>query len=417
MPINFNRGLVTSCQICGSKDLIKFVDLGYHPAVNDFYSSDIIPETVETYPMPIKLCQQCNLVQLGIHVDPLKVFPPNYAYRSGTTKILIENFKNLFSQVKNLINLSTESFVIDIGSNDGTLLKNFYDYGCKVLGVEPTNVYKIAEEQGISSLNKPFSLDTAKQIKKVHGSANIITAANVFAHIENPNDIVEGINHLLVNDGIFVSENHYLFDLIKTLQYDTFYHEHLRYYSLSSLSKLFELHDLRIFHAEKIPTHGGSIRVYTCKKGADYIASDNLKDILGDEEVGLDLAHKLEKFSNDVHFSKNEILHELTKIKLSEKKIVGISAPSRASTLINYLGLDSSIIDYICEVNGSLKIGKNIPGTDIKVINEDFLYKDNPEYALIFSWHIADSLINIIRRNGYKGKFIIPLPKVKIIDR
>jgi len=416
MTKKFNRGLLKFCQVCGSKDLNLFINLGYHPAVNDFYSSEILSEVVETYPMPILSCNNCDLVQLGIQVEPTKVFPSNYAYRSGTTKILIDNFKDLLVKTNKIKKLSNKTFIVDIGSDDGTLLKNFFDFGCKVLGVEPTDVCKIATQQGIDTVNKPFSIEVARKIKKLHDQADLITAANVFAHIEKPNDIVDGIYHLLKDDGIFISENHYLFDLIDTLQYDTFYHEHLRYYSLMSLTKLFDLHNMRIFHVEKIPTHGGSIRVFTCKKHAGYIETEDFKKIINNEYSGQTLRENLDLFSSNVRRSKIEILNKLTHLRLKNKKIIGISAPSRASTLINYLGIDSSIIDYICEIQGSLKIGKNIPGTDINVVDESRLFTDNPDYAFIFSWHIADGLMNILRAKGFKGKFIIPLPELKIID-
>lgn len=413
---NFTRGFVKSCQVCGSSNLVEFLNLGYHPAVNNFFPSDEKVETIEIYPMPILSCNDCDLVQLGIHVEPTKVFPMNYAYRSGTTRILIDNFKDLFKKINNLKKLSKEHFIIDIGSNDGTLLSNFHLNGYKVLGVEPTSVANIAVKNGINTLNKPFSFDIANEIKSTYSLANVITAANVFAHIEDPNNIVKGISLLLEDEGIFVSENHYLIDLIETLQYDTFYHEHLRYYSLTSLSSLFKLHGMRIFHAEKIPTHGGSIRVFACKDEASFNQTQDFQKLLSREPKGKDLTKNLIEFATKTLYSKSEILQTLTSLKLSMNKIVGISAPSRASTLINYLGLDTSIIDYICEVPGSLKLGKNIPGCDIPVIEESILYEDQPPYAIIFSWHIADELIKIIKNKGFKGKFIIPLPKVKIVD-
>jgi hypothetical protein len=412
---SFNRGFVKECQICGSNNLKEFVNLGFHPAVNDFYDSEFTKDVIESYPMPILICHQCELIQLGIHVDPEKIFPHHYAYRSGTTKILIENFKNLSIDVNNLLDLNDNDLIIDIGSNDGTLLKSFKELNIRTLGVEPTGVADIAIKDGIATENIPFSYDNAIHLEKKYGKAKVITAANVFAHIENINDVVKGIDVLLEDDGIFVSENHYMSGLIETLQYDTFYHEHLRYYSLHSLNYLFDLHDLKIFDCKLIPTHGGSIRVFAARKSSNYIVTENYEKLLDKELSGNELNKKIKAFSSDIITSKIEILNTLTSLKLNNKSIVGISAPSRASTLINYVGIDNNMLDYICEVNGSLKIGKNIPGTKIPVINEDQLFIDQPDYALMLSWHIADELIPKLREKGFGGKFIIPLPKVRII--
>lgn len=236
----------------------------------------------------------------------------------------------------------------------------------------------------------------------------------MFAHIEDIHSVMKAIKTLLRKDGLFVSESHYFFDLIKTLQYDTVYHEHLRYYSLRSLSKLFDLYNMQIIDVKKIKTHGGSIRVYTSYKG-NYKVSKNVKKLLKNEPKGIVLQKLIKKFVSRVNVSKLKINKILIEKKIKGKKIVGISAPSRSSTLINFLGLDHNIIDYICEIDGSLKIGKNIPGTQIPVVNEKILFKDQPDFAIIFSWHIYNELINKIKQKGFKGKFIIPLPDPKII--
>ena len=413
---SFNRGFVEECQICRSKKLFEFINLGFHPAVNDFFDSNYKKEVIETYPMPILLCEECDLIQLGIHVDPEKIFPKHYAYRSGTTKILVDNFKDLSKDVQSIIDLKESDLVIDIGSNDGTLLMNFKNIGVRVLGIEPTDVALLAKKSGIETENIPFSYENAKIIKEKYGKAKLITAANVFAHIENINDIVKGIYELLDDDGIFISENHYLSDLLETLQYDTFYHEHLRYYSLISLTYLFHQHGMKIFDSKKIPTHGGSIRVFSCKDNLNFTVSKQHEANINNELMGKNLLDESIKFGERTKNSKINILNVITDLKRKKHKIVGISAPSRASTLINYVGIDNTMFDYICEIDGSLKIGKNIPGTDIPVINESYLFEDQPDYAFILSWHIANELIPKLKQKGYKGKFIIPLPEIKIVE-
>ena len=303
--------------------------------------------------------------------------------------------------------------IIDIGSNDGTLLSNFKDK-YKTLGIEPTDVSKIANLKNIKTINKQFNYKLSKKISKKYGQAQIVTATNVFAHIEDIHKIMKSIKMILKNDGVFISESHYLFDLISTLQYDTIYHEHLRYYSLRSLRKLFSFYNMEIFDISMIPTHGGSIRVYTCLKGK-YKISKNVKKYIDKEETGIDFEKKLLNFSNRIAISKLKINSLIYKYKSIGKSIVGISSPSRSSTLINYLGLDHNIIDYICEIKGSLKIGKNIPGTNIPVVDENIIFKNQPDIAIIFSWHIYKELIKNLKKKGFKGRFLIPLPEPRII--
>tara|TARA_B100000989_G_scaffold110487_1_gene81053 strand:+ start:3602 stop:4876 length:1275 start_codon:yes stop_codon:yes gene_type:complete len=409
---NFKFEFISKCQICNSKKITPFYSFGYHPTVNDFALTNSFNPKVNYFPLDLILCKNCDLIQLNIIINSKTIFPDNYAYRSGTTKILIENFKNLKKNVLKKNILHKKDLVIDIGSNDGTLLENFKDYN--ILGIEPTNVSKIANKNGIKTIKKPFSYDLSKIIVKKYGYAKLITATNVFAHIENVHSIMKAIQKLLKKDGVFISENHYFFDLIKTLQYDTVYHEHLRYYSLRSLSKLFISYNMEIIDVQKINTHGGSIRVYTAYKN-NYKISKNVKKLLNLEPYGNKLNKIIKNFTLRVNRSKLQINNILYQKKLKGKKIVGISAPSRSSTLINFLGLDHNIIDYICEIEGSLKIGKNIPGTQIPVVNEKILFKDQPDFAIIFSWHIYKELTSKIKKKGFRGKFIIPLPKPKII--
>jgi hypothetical protein len=404
--------LISNCQVCRSKSLASKLFLGYHPTVNNLTKIGKINLFIEKYPLEILLCKKCSLTQLGVAIEGKKIFPKNYAYRSGTTKILRDNFKNLARETQRLKLLKINDTVIDIGSNDGTLLKNFKIIKCKVIGIEPTNVGFLAKKSGINTIISPFNYKLAKKISN-RQKANIITAANVFAHIDNVQDLMKGISILLDKKGIFISESHYLISLIKTLQYDTIYHENLRYYSLKSLKFLFKKHNFHIFHAKKIPTHGGSIRVYASR--IKHKISNNYKALVKQEKKFNNMDKMLSTFAIKVKKSKIKILNLISNLKLNKKKIVGISAPSRASTLINYLGLDNSMIDYVCEIQGSLKINKYIPGTNIKIVDEKYLYNDQPDYAFLFSWHISKDIMINLKKRGFKGKFIIPLPSPRII--
>jgi hypothetical protein len=219
---------------------------------------------------------------------------------------------------------------------------------------------------------------------------------------------------MLAPDGVFISESHYLIGLLDTLQYDTVYHEHLRHYSVASLNALLAMHGLEVFHARPIPSHGGSIRVYAARQGAQKV-QDSVARMLATEPRGEAMAERLAGFRNDVMLSKLRLLSMLRELKETGARIAGISAPSRASTLVNYVGLDESIIDYVCEIPGSLKIGKYMPGTQIPVVDEARLFAEQPDCAVIFSWHIADELAPKLRAKGFRGKFITPLPSPRFL--
>ena len=352
-----------------------------------------------------------QLVQLTTLVNKEILFPKEYPYTSSTTKVLRENFKELYVDCKKVINLSSNDLIIDIGSNDGNLLRNFKNYH-KVLGVTPEKIGRLAIKEGINTIIKYFDKKTSNLILKKFGRAKIITATNVCANIENVNLLMKNILKILKNDGVFISESHYLVSLIETNQYDTIYHEHLRYYSLTSLKHLFKKYSIEIIHAKRINTHGGSIRVYAAKKGKFKITK-NVKKILNFEKKFLNW-NTFKNFKKNVVNSKINLYSMLKKIKKKNKKIYGIGAPSRASTLINYVGLDESIIDCVLEIKGSYKIGHYIPGTKIPILEEKKLFFNQPEYIILFSWHIKDELKKNLKRKGYKGKFIIPLPNPRI---
>jgi SAM-dependent methyltransferase len=347
-------------------------------------------------------------------VDPAIIFPPEYPYTSGTTKLLRDNFADLQRESAALLGLGDKDLVIDIGSNDGTLLSNFKNGGQRVLGIEPTDVSDIANERGIPTIKRYFGTEVAREVKREFGAASVVTAANCFAHIEDVHAIVDGIVEMLKPDGVFISESHYLIPLLDTLQYDTIYHEHLRYYSLASLKHLLEMHGLEVFHARPIPSHGGSIRVYAARHGA-HTVQDSVRRMLATEPRGDAMTKRLDTFRHDVILSKLRLLSMLRELKEKGARVAGISAPSRASTLVNYVGLDEGLVEYVCEIPGSLKIGKCMPGTQIPVVDEAKLYSDQPDCAIIFSWHIADELAPKLRAKGFRGKLINPLPVPRIL--
>lgn len=405
---------IECCQVCGHAPLDAVLSLGYMPPVNQMVPVGQVPRQLSWFPTTFLHCRNCELVQLGLAVDPTIIFPPEYPYTSGTTKLLRDNFADLQRESAAMLGLSDKDLIVDIGSNDGTLLLNFQSGGQRVLGIEPTDVSDIANQRGIPTIKRYFGIEVAREVKREFGAASVITAANCFAHMEDVHAIIDAIIEMLKPDGVFISESHYLISLLDTLQYDTIYHEHLRYYSLTSLKYLLEMHDLEVFHARPIPSHGGSIRVYAARRGTHSV-QDGVRRILAAEPRGDSMIKRLDRFRNEVVLSKLRLLSMLRDLKEKGARVVGISAPSRASTLVNYVGLDEGLIDYVCEIAGSLKIGKYMPGTQIPVIEESRLYSDQPDCAIIFSWHIADELASKIKAKGFRGKLITPLPVPRVL--
>jgi len=402
-----------NCYICSNNNLSKFLDLGMHPPPLNFVSKDDLLTKQETFPLQVYFCNDCGLVQLGDAVDPNIMFK-NYLYTSGVSTAFKNHLSNFAETLIDKFSPNKNDLVIDIASNDGTLLNFFQNFGLRVLGIEPSNIADIANENGIQTVKEFFNESIAKNILKNHGQAKIITITNAFAHIKDLDSIMNGIKLLLNENGVFVSESQYLGDIIEKLEYDTIYHEHLRYYSLRSLVKLFDIHGMEVFDCERISSHGGSIRVYASFKGK-FSKTENIKQVLDTEDkLKLLSFTTYEEFANRVYENRKKLNDLLKDIKLSEKTIVGISAPARSSTVLNFCNIDSTVLDYVAE-KSSLKIGKFTPGSHIEVVNDEKLIEKQPDFALLLSWHLSDSIISKIKNDGYKGKIIVPLPDPKII--
>ena len=410
---NRTSTLVERCQLCDSTALEPIFFAGYLPPVNEMPVIGERPIEQPSYPAEVLRCSNCELVQLGLIVDPTILFPPSYPYTSGTTRILRENFAELCEETLRLYPIDADDLVVDIGSNDGTLLSNFLSAGRRVLGIEPTDAGDLANAAGVPTLKSFFDRTAVERVLREHGSSKVITATNVFAHMENLPEVLECVLELLADEGLFITESHYWLALLETLQYDTIYHEHLRYYSLTSLAHLLDTYGLEAVRAKRIATHGGSIRVYAARKGR-HPTDESIGRILAEEEKGL-AVERLAAFRRDVAESKLELYALLLEARRGGHSIYGVGAPSRSATLINYVGLDEGIIECVVEIRGSHKIGKYVPGTMIPVLDESKLFEDQPSYALLFSWHIADELIPKLVEAGFRGSFIVPLPKPRIV--
>jgi hypothetical protein len=411
--MNKSSYVIQNCHICRGTDLKSVLFVGYLPPVNQMHAIGARAAEQPAYPAELLLCPQCQLVQISLVVDARILFPPEYPYTSRTTKILRDNFADLYAEAKTLVPLDKDSLVVDVGSNDGTLLTNFKNGGHPVRGIEPTERAEEANVAGVPTVMAFFDAESASKVTQEAGKARIVTATNVFAHIDDVHAVVRNIVAMLDERGVFISESHYLHALLETLQYDTVYHEHLRYYSVRSLKYLLEKEGLEIFHVKRIPTHGGSIRVYASRRGA-YPVQPSVAAILQAEDAR-PLSEQLLAFRERMVRSKLELYRLLAGLKSEGKRVVGIGAPSRASTLINYVGLDDGILDAVLEVKGSHKVGKYMPGTMIPVFEESYLFEKQPDVALLLSWHIADELMPKLRAKGFRGQFIVPLPEPRLV--
>lgn len=410
------NGHLDNCQICGAGDLIPVINLGHHAPCDSLLWPQQLKGPERTYPLNLVRCSDCGLVQIDYVVAAEELFFPDYPYRSGITSTLVGNLKSTGPTIMKRFGIPAGKLAIDIGSNDGTLLSGFKEAGMKVLGVEPTNIANIANESGIETLQAFFGEDVATRIVASHGEAEVVTAANMFAHVSKLGGLIRGVETLLVDDGVFVTESHYLLDLIDTVQYDSIYHEHLKYYSVKSIVRLFSYYNFTVVDIDRIPNYGGSIRVYA-KKGKNHPVGASVTELLKEEErrglhdevIYTELAERIRK-------SKRQLQKLLVDALDRGERVVGIGSPGRAATLLSYCNIDADTMSYIAEQSTSLKLGLYMPGSHVPIIDEKVMLEEQPEIAVVLSWHYWKPIVEKLRQKGLKSKIIIPLPEVRILD-
>jgi SAM-dependent methyltransferase len=307
--------------------------------------------------------------------------------------------------------------VIDIGSNVGVLLEAFRSNGTRILGVDPaSNIVRIAERRGIETLNEFFSIDLARRILSEKGYATVITGTNVFAHIDDLDSLMKSVDLLLNEDGVFIIEAPYFVNLIKNLEYDTIYHEHLSYLSVKPLHRFFPRFGMEIFDVEQRDIHGGSFRIYVSRAGKMPISPVVFELLKSEEEMGVHTLNLLNQFSQAVQHNREELVWLLHQLKHDGKHIVGVSAPAKGITLLNYCRLGTETLDFLTE-KSKLKVGRFSPGMHIPVVPDDKLLAEVPDYALLLAWNFAEEIMENLR--AYRdsgGKFIIPIPRPRIVE-
>ncbi len=405
----------TECQICGNKNLKKILSLGKSPLANNLLSEKELDKE-ELFPLELMYCNQCHLCQLSYIVPPEKMFK-HYLYLTSTTETFRKHFKEMAESLTKELILAQNSLVIDIGSNDGLLLRNFKDIGMRVIGIEPAeNIATEANNYGIKTIPEFFNRKVAEEILKKDGKANLITANNVFAHVKDIKDIVDNVKLLLNPQGIFCIEVQYLLDAIQKLTFDNIYHEHLYYYSVTSLKNFFDKQDMNIFKIQHVDTHGGSIRVFVQRNDGPYKIDSSVNNFISAEKIaGLDKEATYLDFAKKVYSIRDNLKEFIGNLRANNKKIAGYGAPAKATTLLNFCGLTKEHISYIVEDN-KLKQGLVVPGVRIPIFGRERLDRETPDYIAILAWNFADEILRNNSHYRLKGaKFFIPVPQPTLL--
>ena len=413
---DISPGPVQHCQICGYGALQTVIDLGHQPLCDSLPNAAELSEPETSYPLQQLWCPKCTLSQLSYVVTGETVYHLNYPYRSGVTEELAAYQDDFAEAAIGRLALKPGDLVVDIGSNDGTLLSGFKRRGMRVVGVEPTNIAEIAVANGIETVQAFFDVEVAITLRASHGRPKLITATNVFAHMASLGSFIRGIEQLLASDGVFVLENHYLADVIRGNQFDTIYHEHLRTYSLRSLVTLFDFYDFTLVDASRASRYGGNIRAYVAK-GRDRPIKPSVRTILEEEEAyGLGDPNLYRSFRERAEHAKLELLALAVNCRVKGLGFVGNSCPGRCSTLLNYCGIDRMLMPYICEQPTSLKLGLHLPGMHIPIVNNQRLIDDQPDFVVLLAWHYAQPIAEQLRQRGLRSKLVVPLPELRILD-
>ena len=410
-------GRLDRCQITGSSELNLVIDLGHQPPCDSLLTAEMLNQPEKTYPLRLMHCPESGLAQLDYVVDGSEIYYPDYPYRSGISRPL-EVYQCAFADgIVKRFAISAGALCVDIGSNDGTLLTGFKRHGCRALGVEPTNIARIARsENDIETIQQFFTEALAHDIVRDYGRARVITMTNVFAHMASLGEVMRGLVQLLDGDGVFVTESHYLLDVLEKNQFDTVYHEHIRTYSLKSLLRLFSDYGMEVFDVERAERYGGNIRAYVARKGLYPVSAavGELREL--EDRVGLHTQEAWNQFRRRVLDNRDRFMEFMYQARRQGRSLIGNSCPGRASTLLNYYGVTPDLMPYIGELPTSLKLGLYLPGKHIPVVKNTRIVEEQPDYLVLLSWHYMEPIVQRVRSEGVKSRLVTPLPEFKILD-
>lgn len=405
------------CRFCNTDLKDVFVDLVNAPPSNSFLSKEQLNEPETYYPLKLYVCSNCFLVQIDEHKQHSEIFNSNYAYFSSFSKSWLNHCKEYVDFITERLQLNESSFVVEIASNDGYLLKNFVDKEIECLGIEPTtNTAKVAREKGVNTIETFFNYNSANEIAKKK-KADLIIGNNVLAHDPNLNEFISGVKLLLKESGTATFEFPHLLQLILNNQFDTIYHEHFSYFTLNTLIKIFDKYRLTVYDVDEIETHGGSLRIYVKhKEDNSKKISENVKNIIDIESQNkLDKVEGYYNFKDKVSAIKNELLDFLLNVNKNNKKAVAYGAAAKGNTLLNYFGIKNDIIEYVVD-KSPYKVGKFLPGSHIKIVEESKIKETKPDFVIILPWNIKEEIIDQLSYiRDWGAKFVVAIPKLEIL--
>ena len=405
------------CRCCGTELHDVFVDLGKSPLCERFLEADELNGMEPFFPLKVWVCGECFLVQLQEYVAPDEIFS-HYAYFSSFSTSWLDHAKRYVDMMCERFHLGPEHKVVEVASNDGYLLQNFVQRGIPCLGIDPAaNVVKAAEEKGVRTLVRFFGEDTAVEVVKGEGNADLVLGNNVLAHVPDIQDFVKGLSILLGPEGVLTMEFPHLLRLIEGNQFDTIYHEHFSYLSLAVVQHIFAMHDLRVFDVQELGTHGGSLRVFACHEPAAHAEQPAVKALLEVEDrEGLTSLEAYAAFRERVIDTKNNLLEFLIQARREGKKVAAYGAPGKGNTLLNYCGIREDLIAYAVDRN-PFKHGKFCPGTHIPIHPVEKVDEDKPDYLIILPWNLKDEIATQMAYiKEWGGRCVVPIPEVAIVE-
>jgi SAM-dependent methyltransferase len=404
-----------TCRLCDSSNLTNVFSLTPTPPANAFVSKDQLTTPQPVFPLDLYFCSDCAHLQLLDVVDPAELFR-NYVYVSGTSPRFVKHFEDYATSCINRFDLGPGNLVVDIGSNDGTLLTFFKNQGMEVLGIDPARaISEQATATGIETWPEFFETSIAQKIFEQKGSAALITANNMFAHADDLSGITDNIRSLLTPEGIFVFEVSYLGAVYENTLFDTIYHEHLAYHSVIPLITFFKSKGMDFFAAERISSHGGSLRCMVQLEGGSHASDGSVQSLVDyEQKLGLDKAATWTGYANKIDAVRDDLVALLTKLKQDGKTIAGFGAPAKATTLMYHFNLGPNTIDFIAD-DAPLKQGLYSPGLHIPVLSGQAIYEEKPDYVVLLAWNFAPQIMaNHQNYLASGGHFIVPLPEMRI---